>query len=470
MSVEELFQALSLPPQSSYGAHFDAFLLDVSTRIELTPESLPSALDWLIERSGSRLAHTSLDELADRVTRAAWDAADDPVIARRFGQLILRRMELNDSLLSRAAHEGNDLYDAIQAHPERRRKIITAFVHDCTPDSRAALVLFVHPRLVAEEDVDWLIDNATTTPQPQAKHWAELACRMADPRDPRQLELLLNARRDSSAVREAFPWPESVKLGSPLARKMRKEHERSRQVEDEQQTPQQLDPPPQERVAMALEQCLGGEPELWFHLHQDLTLEMTSTEYQTWKHDVTLTPGWKSADIETRGKIVLAARHYVECTTPDVDDRIGGGLYSEDDIARANALRLLFEQAPSFLEGLGKQKWREWAPAVVGAWWSQVRLANNHSEKAIVSIAYRFAPDEVIATLLRVIDTENSRGDTFFVLRRFEACWDERLSSAAVERFLIDEADMTRRKRALVIDKMAAAYILQGALDRLRLL
>ena len=40
----------------------------------------------------------------------------------------------------------------------------------------------------------------------------------------------------------------------------------------------------------------------------------------------------------------------------------------------------------------------------------------------------------------------------------------------AAERFLIDEADMTRRKRALVIDKMAAAYILQGALDRLRLL
>ncbi len=47
------------------------------------------------------------------------------------------------------------------------------------------------------------------------------------------------------------------------------------------------------------------------------------------------------------------------------------------------------------------------------------------------------------------------------------AFWDERLSSAAVERFLIEEADMTRRKRALVIDKMAAAYILQGALDRL---
>lgn len=45
--------------------------------------------------------------------------------------------------------------------------------------------------------------------------------------------------------------------------------------------------------------------------------------------------------------------------------------------------------------------------------------------------------------------------------------WDERLSTAAVERLLIDEADMTRKRRAAVVDKMAAAYILQGALDAL---
>jgi len=44
--------------------------------------------------------------------------------------------------------------------------------------------------------------------------------------------------------------------------------------------------------------------------------------------------------------------------------------------------------------------------------------------------------------------------------------WDERLSTAAVERHLI-EADASRKRRAEVIDRMAAAYILQGALDRL---
>jgi putative Holliday junction resolvase len=46
------------------------------------------------------------------------------------------------------------------------------------------------------------------------------------------------------------------------------------------------------------------------------------------------------------------------------------------------------------------------------------------------------------------------------------ALWDERLSTAAVERELI-AADVSRKKRAAVIDQQAAAFILQGALDRL---
>jgi putative Holliday junction resolvase len=46
------------------------------------------------------------------------------------------------------------------------------------------------------------------------------------------------------------------------------------------------------------------------------------------------------------------------------------------------------------------------------------------------------------------------------------AYWDERLSTAAVTRTLL-EADASRKRRDELVDKMAAAYILQGALDRL---
>ena len=47
----------------------------------------------------------------------------------------------------------------------------------------------------------------------------------------------------------------------------------------------------------------------------------------------------------------------------------------------------------------------------------------------------------------------------------FIALWDERLSTSAVEDFLVQDVDMSRTKRKQVVDKLAAQIILQGALD-----
>jgi putative Holliday junction resolvase len=48
------------------------------------------------------------------------------------------------------------------------------------------------------------------------------------------------------------------------------------------------------------------------------------------------------------------------------------------------------------------------------------------------------------------------------------ALWDERLSSAAVNRFLIGQADLSRGTRAAAVDRAAAAWLLQSALDASR--
>jgi putative Holliday junction resolvase len=48
------------------------------------------------------------------------------------------------------------------------------------------------------------------------------------------------------------------------------------------------------------------------------------------------------------------------------------------------------------------------------------------------------------------------------------ALWDERLSTSAINRMLISDLDMTRGRRAELVDKLAASYILQAALDASR--
>ena len=56
--------------------------------------------------------------------------------------------------------------------------------------------------------------------------------------------------------------------------------------------------------------------------------------------------------------------------------------------------------------------------------------------------------------------------DNFLKVRKIPIVfWDERLSTKTVERVMIEEADLSRKKRKKIVDKLAATYILQGFLD-----
>ncbi len=79
------------------------------------------------------------------------------------------------------------------------------------------------------------------------------------------------------------------------------------------------------------------------------------------------------------------------------------------------------------------------------------------------------------------LQMNGQEGQTAALVRQFAAelektiplpytFWDERLSSRAMESFLIKEVDLSRAKRKNVLDSSSAGYILQGALDALRYL
>ena len=69
----------------------------------------------------------------------------------------------------------------------------------------------------------------------------------------------------------------------------------------------------------------------------------------------------------------------------------------------------------------------------------------------------------------RAQSTRSFVRQSFPMLGRPFVFWDERLSTAAVTRSLIEQ-DASRATRAAVVDRMAAAYILQGVLDRIAIL
>lgn len=112
-----------------------------------------------------------------------------------------------------------------------------------------------------------------------------------------------------------------------------------------------------------------------------------------------------------------------------------------------------------------------------------------------LTIIQRSTPDKDIAAIKQIIQDKEigaiiyglplqmngQEGETAAAVRKFADMvaaeidlpfffWDERLSSRAVENFLIKEVDMSRAKRKQVLDASAAAYILQGVLDSLKYL
>jgi putative Holliday junction resolvase len=103
------------------------------------------------------------------------------------------------------------------------------------------------------------------------------------------------------------------------------------------------------------------------------------------------------------------------------------------------------------------------------------RSAFSRDAEALAAEAHKFEAFALIVGL--PINMDGDEGPRAQATRAFArnfsarfpipiAFWDERLSTAAVNRALIAN-DVSRARRAAIVDKMAAAYILQGALDRL---
>ncbi len=90
-------------------------------------------------------------------------------------------------------------------------------------------------------------------------------------------------------------------------------------------------------------------------------------------------------------------------------------------------------------------------------------MEENEAEGLVIGL-----PINMDGTEGRRCQSVRQFADNLLALRDIDvAFWDERLSTAAVTRTMI-EADLSRRKRAAAVDRLAAAYILQGALERLR--
>jgi hypothetical protein len=305
-------------------------------------------------------------------------------------------------------------------------------------DSHGTGLVYQPPHLVRSSDVLWMLEKLLAENNPIiADRWVTLVERVFTPSIPGQVDAILAACTASPLLDECFkPLFAPVNLDSEEATEARKrfrEHTAYMLRLEERRNPPPLDPPPAVRIEEHLTACEAGKPEAWFFASRDLQLEVNSTHYQNdFEHDLTVLPGWKNAGLNTRIRIVAAARQFLAACSAGID-WLGTNSTPYLAFAGYRALLLLQKEAPQEFNALTADVWAQWAPIIVNFHDSQTTVESDALHENIARRCAAEAPDAVDECLKRIASKKIRKGDSFFLPQFIGRAWDERIRKTLLQ-------------------------------------
>jgi predicted NACHT family NTPase len=435
MTADELFSTLTPPKRSSFLGSYQLF---ISREIApyLKPSDLTTALNWV---KGQRRRHHLTypqDTLIDSIMLLAWDNLQEPGIAEAFAEVVLSNFRQHIPII-----EGEELRkifcDSLSIDDERHHTVLKSMVHLLEdPQEGSVTIHYGSPSILFSKDVTWMIGQLLAS-QAQATQsvWAELICIIFDRNDQSQLSAIYAASQENEALARAFEWLfRPVELGSPQAENMKAQYLDRQKWDREERKKTLLEPPPAERIAILLDKFDFGDLNAWWNLNLEMTLEPDSTHYgNDLESDLTVMPGWKAGDEKTKYRIIEAAKRYILNQDPETQKWLGTNTFYRPAFAGYRALRLLLQKDPDFLTGLSNDIWEIWAPMIF-AYPISSGFGGEEPHYDLVQMAYRHAPEQIISTLMALIDQENEEGKYIFITRKLKYCWDDRLVAAFLDK------------------------------------
>lgn len=443
MSAEEVFASLVRTPHlhDSYSLFLSSHFLP-----KLKIEDLPVALRWVKENAAQFGHDFSIERVIDEIMLLGWQNLDAPGVLQSFAEAALIRLRLYNHHIIKPSNVflGEDTTELLAGDDKRRivLKAIAPLLNEKPHDFfRVFQSSMLRPR---KEDLPFLIDSlAESGSVEEQNNLAEIITEFYRfvPIEPDVLGFLYDGYNRSENVRKLFPHIfEPVELHSENAFKMKSEYENwlKQQKEFEEmsrrhQSPP-LDPSPKERVLNILERIENGE-KMFFWLTQELSLEPDSEFYRNdWEADATEFQGWAEADTQTQERIVEAAKDWVLHGDPENDEWVGTNSFQYSALGGFRALILLSKVAPEFVQNLDNQIWGKWAAIIVlhPSYRDDEKDAEPHY--SLIAETYKRAPNEIIATVLKVISAANENGEHLFFDRKWSVLWDEKFKTALREK------------------------------------
>jgi hypothetical protein len=410
ITVAELFTTLKPPKSEGFiGAY--RFFLSTEPAKELTPQGLIPALDFLASQPPRHEIDLSIESLMDEVVMKAWEKMDVTGVTEALARFVASRLKHQDDLI-KGRTERNDHLLFLQ--DENKRHLLLETVLHVTardPECKAIWLIFTKPPLVLSEDFNWLI---SCLGQESSKEMQLAVIDLLErlfSRTPEHLEAIFEAQKRYTLVANRFNWVwEAVSRDSDEARKMKASYKEEQKWLTRQKKPL-LKPTSTERVARRLEECESGPIGAWAYLIRELTLEPTSTGYDSpLEWDLMKLPGWVSADEGTKDKILIAAEQFIVRQGPVSKEPFETGQWTNTDISAYSALALLLKLKPAVVDRL--------APDQIGRW-CQLLLAfpflDSDSDRAVkdalLRVAYERTPLAVLDATKVSIEREMEKGE-----------------------------------------------------------
>jgi predicted NACHT family NTPase/S1-C subfamily serine protease len=437
MTAEEMFSALTTPPESWHGS-YDLFLSDDPVK-HLEACDLPTALKWVSEQGRRHDMHLRLARIMDDIMLRAWQHIDSPQVQDALAIAVLSRFRFHEGIVSR--HLEREFRRQLGEDEVRRRMLFAAILpHATSLDNAASRIVFSHTPPVFAEDLRWLIELLRETESADKQEiLATIIKRLFiyyGGSDPDQLEAIFAATQSNAVLAHTFRYLfAAVYLESADAEKMKADYEQMKEFEEDiEEEEKPLDPPMTSRVRILLDRFESGDLDAWRHLNYDMLFNADGrTESHEANSDLTILPGWKAADDETRARLIAAAKRYVLEREDETDEWLGKEIMWRPAYAGYRALRLLWQESPAFLETIPASVWKKWAPIIVFYPTPHGTGDEDETPHAVLTReAYRHAPDEVIASLMVMIDHAKEKQDYVFIPHKVKSCWDERMGSVVL--------------------------------------
>ena len=434
LTAQELFDSL-IPPkrESFYGAYQQFLSSDFSEQIQ--PADIPLALKWVTELHTTHKVSYHLEDAIDAILLRAWQYLDSPGVLDALTRFALVQFQRHLGLLENnfpRSHSASQLAVAIQEEDDKRHRFLISVLPHIESKDAVFLLAQLGPRLVMVNDVPWMLDYGLTINSPIIKlSLAHLTMWVFDRDDPRQIEIVFYAsEQDSVFAAEFVDYFSPVVIDSPEAQEMKV---RYLEMQRWQQPREKVlvEPPPAERIKECLNAIESDDVEKWWHLCREMTLEPDS-EYFRNEFDVDLRklPGWISADVTTRSRIVQSAKKYILERDTEPDRWLGTNTLYYPAMAGYKAFYLLGEEDLAFILTLPVLIWQKWAPIIVAYRQEFGEQEDKNRHQLLLKLAYDHASNEVIDTVLKLIDKENAALDNIFVAKANEACWDTQFANA----------------------------------------